>query len=133
VCGLGANGYDCQIPTSACGSVPETGVCVGADAQYCSSGTVQAVSCGAYPCRAFTYGGLAVSFCYPCPSHATWQDAAGGNGTCSCDAGYQESPDQTSCVPSGGGGGGGCSSGGAAGLLPALALAWLALGRRRRP
>jgi MYXO-CTERM domain-containing protein len=99
VCAFGTNGFDCQVPASSCGAVPDTGTCVGNDAQYCSSGTLQSVACGDTPCRAYTYGGVAVHFCYPCPAHATWTDAAvPANGSCNCDTGYQPNAAGTACV-----------------------------------
>jgi hypothetical protein len=140
-CGLTDNGYDCVEPSGGCGSVPDNGVCVGTTAQYCDSGLVETVDCGENGCRSYIYSGVSVSFCYPCPPHATYRDATGG-GTCHCDPGYAENSAGDACVSTGGTGLGGGSSGGtdggaktgctAVGGADWLGLAGLALMLRRR-
>ena len=138
-CGLSKDGYDCIPKSSDCGSVPDTGACVGNTAQRCNAGVLETIDCKENGCRSYTSGGYTVNGCYPCPPHAVYADAAG---TCSCEAGYVKSTAGTSCVAAGAvstGGGSeksnttksGCSAVGE----PFLGLALVGLGllsRRRR-
>jgi uncharacterized protein (TIGR03382 family) len=143
-------GFNCIAPVSNCGSVTDTGTCVGSTAEICEGGVLTSVDCGSAGCGPVDYSGTTYQYCLADQSSGTTSGTtgtssgnttgtSGGTGTTGGTTGGTSSGSTSSGSTSGStgsssgsGSSGGCSSSGdASGLLALLGLALAGVRRRR--